>query len=62
VSGTLTEVNRAERTLVLGGETYFVPGKVYDLSGLEAGTSVVLYWEWKGSRMVVRRIEPSSEG
>jgi hypothetical protein len=62
VSGTVTDVNRAARTLVLGGETYFVPGKVHDFSQLEAGTSVILYWEWQGRRMVVKRIEPGSEG
>lgn len=62
VSGTVTEVNRAARTLVLGGETYFVPGKAHDLSLLEAGTAVVLYWEWQGGRMVVKRIELRSEG
>jgi len=61
VSGTVTEVNRAARTLELGGETYFVPAKV-DLSRLEAGTSVILHWEWKGGRMVVKQIEPSSDG
>lgn len=63
VSGSLMEVDPVARTVVLGGETYHVPADVFDLSRLAPGSSIILHWKQRGSRMVATEIEASaSEG
>ena len=63
VSGQVTEVDPVSRTVELGGETYFVPADVFDVSRLAPGAHVILHWKLRGNRMVATQIEASaSEG
>ena len=62
VSGMVEEVDRGSRTLVLGGETYFVPAEVSDLSSVEVGEWLILHWRQRGNRMVATEIEDREAG
>jgi hypothetical protein len=63
VSGMVTDVDLAARTVEIGGDTYFVPAGVYDLSRLQPGHAVILRWKHVGNRMVATHVEPRpSEG
>ncbi len=57
VSGTVTAVDPLERTVRLGGQTFYVPQSVNGLEGLAPGMSVMLQYESVGNRSVVTKIE-----
>ncbi len=57
VSGTLTSVDRPQRTVHLGGQAFYVPQGVTGFETLAPGMSVRIEYENVGGRLLVTRIE-----
>jgi hypothetical protein len=57
VAGPLEAVNHADATIAVGGVRVHVPAEVADLSGLEAGSKVAVWYQMQAGRAVATALD-----
>ena len=61
VSGLVSRVYELSQTVYVGSSEFYVPDDVYDLSGLSAGTYVVITYERSNGRLVAISLQAGIE-